>query len=1726
MSYQISTTQIDPETGFTHFKTLESIAGDPNPDWARFYSKIYDYTANLDDQSNSANPNVREWFSVAAQANAGVGAPSNLIRDYTAAQVGIRTGGTVSSATLDDASDAIASSIWQAMSSNGDLPTFEDIRTEDAQNVVNVLQNDGHNVGFNVWSGNVLFVGLGDNEPLIDNLIPSSSNSSYDLFAAGQALGVAGLGSILGSGWGSALTLLSNTTSVLAANAATDDFLSRLYGNFAPTVLGVAWSAKVGRQDNSSDLLTGTNSQDVIHSGTGDDVIVGSLGFDLLDGGENFDFVDFGSYLNPYLLDLTNQAMGSYNGSVSYSGSVFNAELLSDSVSHLFNIEALRLGRSDDILRLDANPTLQRIDGGGSLEKGDLIDLSDSTTGATVFLEEVGSGSGSVALTSGSLEIIGFDNVNGTQHADTITGGKDRNTLRGGADVDTIDGGAGHDDIHGGEGNDSIQGGDGADWLYDRGADDGIRENETLNQYLNRVLAYDGEGNDTLEGGAGADVLMHSGGTDVFEGGEDDDLYMVAPQVALGNVATDDLTIVLSGNFGHDLITGGPAGVNTVEFQGINSSDITVNYEYASTLLQSIYSNFDPIFGWTLDPSSVEAGIFQSVGTLEIIVNSTGASITVENVTGSFSQQLSGNGSFQPAAFIRNPFELVLDDGLLDLNTVLVTNGSITNGQVSNTAFDALGALEDERAIPEDTLTGGSEDDTLYGSTASNVVRGFEGDDTLFGGGGADILFGGEGADQLIGGSGIDTASYANATAGVSVRLLNNSFQSGEAVGDELISIENLTGSTFDDTLGGDGNSNVIHGGDGHDQLYALGGGDDSYYGEAGNDTLETADGNDFLDGGEGDDQLKAGIGINTVLGGAGDDLLINDGSPDLVYDPSQGWITVWQGGQGTYDGGIGTDTFEVYFEGGLVVDLAANRADFGSTGHHATLVSIENVTTGRGDDLIRGSDGSNVLDGDQGNDTILGGGGHDTLIGGDGNDVIFGGTGNDTAQLNVISTAVTFEYVDGGVKVVIDDTHPDYSYEMETGTVIIYDDVEDIAFSDQTFTYASIAGPLQTEFDVIDDNFRVDEGQTVAIDLLANDLEFGGDPIGLTEINGVAVSPGDTIRLDNGALITVLTNGQIEFNQQGAFAALNDGDTAVQVITYSATDSSGVNKTASLTIVLDGVASAPNQVHIDNNLVAVETDPDEAAATRVANFYIASSIVVVDGVYIDPNDPQTDVTLDEINGDTYILFGSDDAIILNDVALAAWQHVSAQQIQGTSENDLIGGTDEADVIIGGDGHDTINAEGGDDVIVGGAGNDDINLAGGNHVVLGGEGDDDVRSGTGDDLIYGNAGDDYLSGNHGSDTISGGDGADTLIGDGGDDTLQGSDGNDVLLGGAGQDVFDGGGGDDWIELYQEDILGVAPGAVVDLRAGILSWHNLMPVEQLISIENVLGTGGDDLIFGDDGANIIGGNDTLLGSTGDDTFDGGDGIDTLDFSYTSSNLTSLNLATETVTFEGGFSEIIANFENAIGGSGSDTLIGNGQANMLDGGQGDDSHFGGGGDDLIVGSLGDDTFDGGDGVDTIDFSYTASNLTDFNLATQTVTFAGGFSETITNFENAIGGSGNDSVTGTASNNVLEGGAGNDTLDGGAGNDVLRGGIGADTFVFRQSSGNDGIADFGIEDSIALEAALLGGGSPDAEDLRDISTLNDDGFLVLNFGNGDTLTFTGITNTDTILGDVSFI
>jgi Ca2+-binding RTX toxin-like protein len=92
----------------------------------------------------------------------------------------------------------------------------------------------------------------------------------------------------------------------------------------------------------------------------------------------------------------------------------------------------------------------------------------------------------------------------------------------------------------------------------------------------------------------------------------------------------------------------------------------------------------------------------------------------------------------------------------------------------------------------------------------------------------------------------------------------------------------------------------------------------------------------------------------------------------------------------------------------------------------------------------------------------------------------------------------------------------------------------------------------------------------------------------------------------------------------------------------------------------------------------------------------------------------------------------------------------------------------------------------------------------------------------------------------------------------------------------------------------------------------------------------------------------------------------------------------------------------------------------------------------------------------GIDTVDYSEKTGDLV-VTLSTThatTVTVNGVAEDTIDEFENVNGGSGNDRIIGSEVHNVLSGNGGNDVLDGRAGADWLIGGAGNDTYIVDNS------------------------------------------------------------------------
>ncbi|WP_299705091.1 calcium-binding protein [uncultured Tateyamaria sp.] len=285
-------------------------------------------------------------------------------------------------------------------------------------------------------------------------------------------------------------------------------------------------------------------------------------------------------------------------------------------------------------------------------------------------------------------------------------------------------------------------------------------------------------------------------------------------------------------------------------------------------------------------------------------------------------------------------------------------------------------------------------------------------------------------------------------------------------------------------------------------------------------------------------------------------------------------------------------------------------------------------------------------------------------------------------------------------------------------------------------------------------------------------------------------------------------------------------------------------------------------------------------------------------------------------------------------------------------------------------------------------------------------------------------------------------------------------------------------------------------------------------------DSILSLGGNDLVdagLGDDTLSGGAGNDTVIGGGGDDSVNGGIGADSLDGGTGNDTLLGLNGFD---VINGGFGDdsLNAGFGNDTldGGAGNDTLNGGLGFDSLNGGDGNDTVLGLNGRDVLDGGDGDDSLNGGNGNDTL-FGGTGNDTLNGGLAFDELN--GGEGDDLLRGLNGF-----DVLNGDAGNDNLEGNAGNDTLDGGLGDDLMRGGQGADVFVF--TDGNDVIRDYSlIVDRLQIEADLLDEETPVGSDLANYASVVE-GNLVLDFGEGNTLTFNNVTNVNLLFDDVTFI
>lgn len=156
---------------------------------------------------------------------------------------------------------------------------------------------------------------------------------------------------------------------------------------------------------------------------------------------------------------------------------------------------------------------------------------------------------------------------------------------------------------------------------------------------------------------------------------------------------------------------------------------------------------------------------------------------------------------------------------------------------------------------------------------------------------------------------------------------------------------------------------------------------------------------------------------------------------------------------------------------------------------------------------------------------------------------------------------------------------------------------------------------------------------------------------------------------------------------------------------------------------------------------------------------------------------------------ESFIGSASADIVVTGEGNNSVYGFAGADVIVGGSGRDSLYGGADSDWLYGGAGADSINGDSGIDILFGEAGDDTIFGGSDTDYLFGGESNDLLSGDSGIDYLFGDAGNDTLNGGSETDALYGGAGADSLNGGEGDDFLQGDAGNDILTGGNGNDLF-------------------------------------------------------------------------------------------------------------------------------------------------------------------------------------------------------------------------------------------------------------------------------------------------------------------------------------------------
>lgn len=1091
---------------------------------------------------------------------------------------------------------------------------------------------------------------------------------------------LSGFENLIGSAFNDTLT--GDTGSNVIEGGAGNDVLNGAAGtdtaSYASAGAGVTVSLATSAAQNTIGAGVDTLSNFERLTGSDfNDTLTGNTGANVLTGGSGNDVLDGGAGSDT-LDGGAGSDIASYltaSAAVTVNLSLAAAQnTAGGGTDTLLSIEGVYGSAFNDTLSGSSGDNLMEGAGGDDSLSGGLgIDTASYSKAAAGVTVSLATASAQNTGGAGTDTLSGFENLAGSDFNDTLTGGAGNNVLDGGAGDDVLDGGLGDDRLVGGSG-------------FDTATYAGAATAVTVS--LINIAAQN-------TGGGGIDTLF---GVNNLIGSNFND-----------TLAGDSGNNVLDGGIGNDLIDGGLGDDALIGGSGTDTAT------YANTASGVVVS-----LATATAQNTGSAGIDTLSG--------------IENLNGSaFNDTLTGDsGNNVLDGGLGND---LLNGGLGD-DSLIGGGGSDTATYASATAAVAVSLLnlaaQNTSAAGIDTLSG---IENLTGSNFNDTLTGDSGNNIIDGGSGNDLLDGGLGDDTLTGGTGTDTATYASATGNVAVSLANLSAQNTGAGGtDTLLTIENVIGSAFNDTLTGSNSNNVLDGGIGNDVLNG-GLGNDTLTGGTGIDTASYIDASAAVTV-----NLSLTTAQNTVAAGtdtlASIENLIGSGFSDTLTGSA---------GNNLIEGGIGDDIIN----GGAGTDTASYASAVSAVTVNLSLATAQN-TGGAGTDTLTLMEG---LIGSAFNDVLTGSSGNNTIEGGAGNDTIDGGSGTDTASY-VNATA--------GVTVNLNTTTGQDTVGAGIDTIKNVESIIGSAFND-SFTGNSLDNIFTggAGNDTINGGTGTDTASyataTTAVKInlnvttAQNTLGAGSDTLILIEnITGSAFND------------TVTGNGSDNLVDGGAGNDVMDGGSGTDVLNYTGA-TSAVTLNLSLTTAQDTGGAGMDTI---KNFESINGSTYNDILTGNA----FNNVILGGG----GND-----TIDgDAGSDTASYAGAVSAVTVN-LSLAGEQDtggggidtlISMESLIGSSFNDTLTGTSANNSIEGGAGDDLLDGGAGSDVLTfnKATGSISVNLGLATAQNTGGAGVDTVLN---FENVSGSKYNDVIIGTTGNNIINGGNGADTLTGGGGNDTF-------------------------------------------------------------------------------------------------------------------------------------------------------------------------------------------------------------------------------------------------------------------------------------------------------------------------------------------------------------------